>query len=71
MIRLNARKCRWCATEPCPYPGDKKFLKQFEQDGQKWLEEKPCWTPIPENIGDLYTEDGQLLPHGRKYLCGY
>lgn len=67
---MDAKKCRWCATYPCPYPTNKDFLKQYEHGGQKWLKEKPCWTPIAANIGKLYTEDGQLLQDGYNFIGG-
>jgi|GEM_PF-5745612 hypothetical protein len=58
---MNARKCRWCATWPCPYPDDEAFRRQVELGGKEWLEQKPCWTPIRENIGIIYDESGRLL----------
>lgn len=65
---MNARKCKWCNTYPCPYPTDEDFYRQLAVGGQEWLRKMPCWTPIPENIGDLYTEDGQMLPNGYNFL---
>lgn len=58
---MNARKCQWCNTHPCPYPSDDDFRRQWEHGGREWLETMPCWTPFPENIGTLHDENGQLI----------
>lgn len=42
------KKCRWCGTEPCPYPTDEEFRQQVEKHGKQWLRDMPCWTPIEE-----------------------
>lgn len=57
----NARLCRHCNTQPCPYPNDEDFRLQREAGGQEWLEAKPCWTPIPGNIGKVHDEKGNFL----------
>lgn len=61
-MKTNARKCRWCSRMPCPYEGEEAFRRQLEIGGRKWVEEKPCWVPIEDNIGVIYDREGNYLP---------
>ncbi len=57
----TARKCRWCATQPCPYESNEEFGEQLKRGGREWLEKMPCWTPFQENVGTMHDENGNFL----------